>query len=59
MDRFQEMQVFARIAERSSFTQAADDLQLPRATVSNLIQRLGMLFKTGAAKPAECMNLAT
>lgn len=40
MDRFQEMQVFVRIAARSSFTQAADDLQLPRATVSNLIQRL-------------------
>lgn len=40
MDRFQEMQVFVRIAERSSFTQAAEDLQLPRATVSNLVQRL-------------------
>lgn len=40
MDRFQEMQVFVRIAERGSFTQAADDLKLPRATVSNLIQRL-------------------
>ncbi len=40
MDRFQEMQVFVRIAERGSFTQAADDLLLPRATVSNLIQRL-------------------
>lgn len=40
MDRFQEMQVFVHIAERGSFTQAADDLQLPRATVSNLIQRL-------------------
>ncbi|MDR7095691.1 LysR family transcriptional regulator [Hydrogenophaga laconesensis] len=40
MDRFQEMQVFVRIAERGSFTQAADDLQLPRATVSNLIRRL-------------------
>ena len=40
MDRFQEMQVFARVAERGSFTQAAEDLQLPRATVSNLVQRL-------------------
>ena len=40
MDRFQEMQVFVRIAERGSFTLAAEDLQLPRATVSNLIQRL-------------------
>ncbi len=40
MDRFQEMQVFVRVAERGSFTQAAEDLQLPRATVSNLVQRL-------------------
>jgi len=40
MDRFQEMQVFVRIAERSSFTRAADDLQMPRATVTNLMKRL-------------------
>src|ERR1700722_3071355 len=40
MDRFQEMQVFVRIAERSSFTQAADDLQIPRATVTNLLKRM-------------------
>lgn len=40
MDRFQEMQVFLRIAERSSFSLAADDLMIPRATVSNLLKRL-------------------
>lgn len=40
MDRFQEMQVFARIAQRQSFTQASDDLRIPRATVTNLIKRL-------------------
>ena len=40
MDRFEEMRVFVRIVERRSFTQAADDLQLPRATVTNAIQRL-------------------
>ncbi len=40
MDRFEEMQVFVRVTERRSFTQAADDLQLPRATVTNAIQRL-------------------
>lgn len=40
MDRFQEMQVFLRIAERGSFTHAAEDLRLPRATVTHLIQRL-------------------
>jgi DNA-binding transcriptional LysR family regulator len=40
MDRFQEMQVFVRIAERQSFTRAADDLQIPRATVTNLMKRM-------------------
>lgn len=40
MDRFQEMQVFVRIAERRSFSQAAEDLQIPRATVTNLIKRM-------------------
>jgi DNA-binding transcriptional LysR family regulator len=40
MDRFQEMQVFVRIAERQSFTQAAEDLQIPRATVTNLLKRM-------------------
>ncbi|MBC8733073.1 LysR family transcriptional regulator [Paraburkholderia sp. UCT2] len=40
MDRFEEMRVFVRIAERQSFTRAADDLQIPRATVTNLIKRL-------------------
>ncbi|WP_288381352.1 LysR family transcriptional regulator [uncultured Massilia sp.] len=39
-DRFQEMRIFARIVERRSFTLAADDLQLPRATVTNAIKRL-------------------
>jgi len=40
MDRFQEMRIFVRIVERRSFTLAADDLQLPRATVTNAIKRL-------------------
>jgi DNA-binding transcriptional LysR family regulator len=40
MDRFQEMQVFVRIADRRSFSLASEDLQIPRATVSNLIKRL-------------------
>ena len=40
MDRFQEMQVFVRIAERRSFSQASEDLQIPRATVTNLIKRM-------------------
>ncbi|WP_243043054.1 LysR family transcriptional regulator [Dyella sedimenti] len=40
MDRFQEMQVFVRIADRSSFTLASEDLNIPRATMTNLIKRL-------------------
>ncbi|MNQ35597.1 HTH-type transcriptional regulator DmlR [compost metagenome] len=40
MDRFQEMRVFVRIAERGSFTKAAEDLRIPRATVTNLIKRM-------------------
>lgn len=40
MDRFQEMQIFVRIMERRSFTKAAEDLQLPRATVTNAMSRL-------------------
>lgn len=40
MDRFQEMRIFVRIVERRSFTLAAGDLQLPRATVTNAIKRL-------------------
>ena len=40
MDRFQEMHVFVRIAQCGSFSQAAEDLQIPRATVSNLVKRL-------------------
>jgi len=40
MDRFEEMRVFVRVAERQSFTRASDDLQIPRATVTNLIKRM-------------------
>ncbi|ASL28843.1 DNA-binding transcriptional regulator, LysR family [Azotobacter beijerinckii] len=40
MDRFDAMRVFARIVERRSFTRAADDLALPRATVTDAIKAL-------------------
>jgi DNA-binding transcriptional LysR family regulator len=40
MDRFEEMRVFVRIAERQSFTRASEDLQIPRATVTNLMKRM-------------------
>jgi len=40
MDRFDAMRVFARIVERRSFTRAAEDLDLPRATVTDAIKAL-------------------
>src|SRR5947208_2776867 len=40
MDRFEAMRVFVRIVEQRSFTKVADELQLPRATVTHTIQQL-------------------
>lgn len=40
MDRFEEMNVFLRVAEAGSFTRAAEDLRLPRASVSLAVQQL-------------------
>jgi DNA-binding transcriptional LysR family regulator len=40
MDRFDAMRVFTRIVELGSFTRAADQLQLPRATVTHTIKQL-------------------
>lgn len=40
MDRFDAMRVFTRIVECRSFTRAAADLNLPRATVTEAIQAL-------------------
>lgn len=40
MDRFDAMRVFARIVERRSFTLAAEDLGLPRATVTYALKEL-------------------
>ncbi|GAB3419086.1 LysR family transcriptional regulator [Massilia agilis] len=40
MDRFHEMQIFVRIVARRSFTQAAEELMIPRATATNAIKRL-------------------
>jgi LysR family transcriptional regulator, regulator for bpeEF and oprC len=40
MDHLQAMRVFARVAQLGSFTKAAEQLQLPRPTVSNAIQYL-------------------
>jgi DNA-binding transcriptional LysR family regulator len=40
MDRFEDMRNFVRVVERKSFTKAAADLLIPRATMTNSIQRL-------------------
>lgn len=40
MDRIDSLRVFARVAESSSFTKAADTLQMPRSSVSTAVQEL-------------------
>jgi LysR family transcriptional regulator for bpeEF and oprC len=40
MDRLQAMQVFTRVVDTNSFTKAADTLELPRASVTTIIQNL-------------------
>ena len=40
MDHLQAMRIFARVAHLGSFTKAAEQLQLPRPTVSNAVQYL-------------------
>lgn len=40
MNLFERMQIFSRVAELASFTQAAQALGLPKATVSTAVQQL-------------------
>jgi len=40
VDRFESMRLFTRIVELGSFTKAAEDLDLPRATVTHAVQQL-------------------
>jgi DNA-binding transcriptional LysR family regulator len=40
MDRFDTMRVFTRVMERRSFTLAADDLGLPRSTVTDAVKQI-------------------
>ena len=40
MDRFDGMRVFTRVVERRSFTLAAEDLGLPRSTVTDAVKQL-------------------
>jgi len=45
MDRFQAMQVFMGVVDANSFSRAADNLNLPRATVTTTIQNLENFLK--------------
>jgi len=40
MDRFDAMRVFTRVVDRRSFTLAAEDLSLPRSTVTDAVQQV-------------------
>jgi DNA-binding transcriptional LysR family regulator len=40
MDRFDAMRVFCRIVERRSFTRAAEDLGMPRSSVTDAVKEL-------------------
>ncbi len=40
MDQIQSMRVFARVVEAGTFTKAAESLDLPKGTVTKLVQRL-------------------
>lgn len=40
MDRFEAMRVFTRVVERCSFTQAAQDVGIPRSTVTDAVKQL-------------------
>src|SRR5687767_14555780 len=40
MDKLKAMEVFTRVVETGAFTRAAESLDMPKATVATLIQRL-------------------
>ncbi|MGZ3237040.1 MAG: LysR family transcriptional regulator [Burkholderiaceae bacterium] len=44
MNRLEAMQIFVRVAELASFTQAADSLGLPKASISTAVKQLESLL---------------
>lgn len=46
MNRLEAMQIFVRVAELASFTQAADSLGLPKASISTAVKQLESLLGT-------------
>ncbi|KDB07484.1 transcriptional regulator, LysR family [Burkholderia sp. lig30] len=58
IDRIQAMRTFMRIVETSSFTRAAESLDMPRATATTVIQQLeGMLGTTLLARTTRRVSL--
>ena len=45
MDQIQSMRVFARVVEAGTFTKAAESLELPKGTVTRLVQHLEARLK--------------
>jgi Bacterial regulatory helix-turn-helix protein, lysR family len=56
MDRFDAMRAFIRIVERRSFTLTAQDIGLPRSTITQTIKqleaRLGVRYPCFTPQPA-------
>lgn len=46
MDRLQAMQAFVRVVESGTFTKAADSLEMPKSTVTRLVQTLETHLRT-------------
>lgn len=46
MNRLETMQIFVRVAELASFTQAADSMGLPKASISTAVKQLESLLGT-------------
>ena len=49
MDQITAMRVFARVVEAGTFTRAADSLQIPKPTVTKMVQQLETRLQIGRA----------
>ena len=59
MDRFDAMRTFVRVVERKSFTLAAQDIGLPRSTVTQTIQQLEARLANDRTVVAELIDHQT
>jgi hypothetical protein len=51
MNKLQAMEVFVQVVDAGGFTRAAEAMQLPKATVSTLVQSLEQALDGQAAAP--------